>query len=104
MMIGWYIDSPDWIKKKATINLINKKVNKCFQYAITVALNHEERKNPERKTKIKSFIDNCKCEGINFPSEKGGWNKFVKNNVAIALSALYAKKKIYILIMFQNIT
>ena len=28
---GWYIDSPDWIKnKKATINLINKKDNKCF--------------------------------------------------------------------------
>ena len=37
-----YIDSPDWIKnKKSTINLINKK-NKCFQYAVTVVLNHEE--------------------------------------------------------------
>ena len=35
-----YIDSPDWIKnKKATINTINKKDNKCFQYAVTVALN-----------------------------------------------------------------
>ena len=29
---GSYTDSPDWIKnKKATINLINKKDNKCFQ-------------------------------------------------------------------------
>ena len=38
-----YIDSSDWIKsKKATINLINKKDNKCFQYAVTIALNHEE--------------------------------------------------------------
>ena len=28
---GSYIDSPDWIKsKKATINPINKKDNKCF--------------------------------------------------------------------------
>ena len=28
---GSYIDSPDWIKqKKATINLINKKDNKCY--------------------------------------------------------------------------
>ena len=26
----------------ATINLINKKDNKCLEYAITVALNHEE--------------------------------------------------------------
>ena len=31
---GSYIDSPDWIKnKKAAINLINKKDNKCIQYA-----------------------------------------------------------------------
>ena len=29
---GSYIDSPDWIKiKKATINSINEKDNKCFQ-------------------------------------------------------------------------
>ena len=47
---GSYIDSPDWIKnKKATINPINKKDNKCFQYAITGALNHEEiRKHYEK--------------------------------------------------------
>ena len=57
---GSYIDSPDWIKnKKATINPINKKDNKCFQYAVTVALNHEEiKKNPQRVTKIKPFIKN----------------------------------------------
>ena len=40
-----YKDSPDWIKnKKATINPINKKDNKCFQYAVTVALNQKEIK------------------------------------------------------------
>ena len=39
------VDSPDWIKnKKATINPINNKDSKCFQHAITVALNYEERK------------------------------------------------------------
>ena len=39
-----YIDSYDWIKsKKATINPINKK-DKCFQYAVTAALSHEETK------------------------------------------------------------
>ena len=26
---GSYIDSPDWIKEKATINPINKKDNTC---------------------------------------------------------------------------
>ena len=40
---GSYIDSSGWIKnKKATINPINKKDNKCFQYAVTVASNHKE--------------------------------------------------------------
>ena len=45
---GSYIDSRDWIKnKKTTINPINKKDNKCFQYAVTVALNYEEiKKDP----------------------------------------------------------
>ena len=37
------IDSPDWIKhKKATINSINEKYNKCFKYAVTVTLNSEQ--------------------------------------------------------------
>ena len=40
---GSYINSPDWIKnKKATINPIKGTDNECFQYAVTVALNHEE--------------------------------------------------------------
>ena len=42
---GSYIDSPDWIQnKEATINPINKKDNKCFQYAVIVALNYVETK------------------------------------------------------------
>ena len=42
--------------QKVTINLISKKYDKCFQYAVTVVLNHEEiGKNPERITKIKHF-------------------------------------------------
>ena len=39
---GSYIDSPDWIKKKkATTNLKNTD-DKCFQHAVTIALNYEE--------------------------------------------------------------
>ena len=75
-----YIDSPDWIEnKKATINPINKKDNKCFQYAVTVALNYEEiKKDPQRITKIKLFINKYNWEGINYPSEKNDWKKFEK--------------------------
>ena len=40
-----HIDSPGWMKiKKVTINPINKNDDKCFQYALTVALNYEEIK------------------------------------------------------------
>ena len=51
---GSYIDSPDWIKnKKASINPINKKDKKCFQYVVTVELNHEDIKKDS--SKISSF-------------------------------------------------
>ena len=38
------------------MNYINEKYNKCFQYAVTVALNHEEiKKDLQRITKSKPF-------------------------------------------------
>ena len=95
---GSYIDFPDWIKnKKATINSVNKKDNNCFQYAVTVTLNHEEiKKDPHKITKIKPFIIKYNCEGINFPSGKDDWKALEKNNVTIALNVVYVKKeKIY---------
>ena len=92
---GSYIDSPDWIKsKKATINLINKKHNECFQYNVAVALNYQKiKKDPQRITKIKLFVNKYNWEGINFLSEKDDWKQFEKNNVAIDLNVLYVKKE-----------
>ena len=54
---GSYIDSQKWLKnKKATINPQNKKDDRCFQYAITVALNYEQiGDHSERISKIKPF-------------------------------------------------
>ena len=44
--------------KKATLNPINKKNNKCLQYAVTDVSNHKEiNKYPSRIKKIKLFID-----------------------------------------------
>ena len=41
---GSYIDSPKWLKNKnATKN--QKNNDKCFQYAIAVALNHGQIKS-----------------------------------------------------------
>ena len=85
--------------KKATINSINKKENKCFQYTIKIALNHEEIKgHPERITKIKNllwqkpFMDKYYWEEINYQSEKNDWKKIEKNYLTICLNVLYAKK------------
>ena len=90
--------------QKATINSINKKDNKCFQYTVTVALNHKEiRKYPQRKTKIKPFLNKYNWERIKFPSEKDDWKIFEKNNVTIALNVLCVKKEKYILLMFPEI-
>ena len=69
---GLYIDCHDWIKnKKAAINPINKKDNKCFQYAVIITFYYEEtKKDLQRITKIKPFINKYYWERINFPLEK----------------------------------
>ena len=103
---GSYIYFPDWIKnKKGTIYPINRKDTKCFQDAVTVALNHGEiKKDTQRITQIKPFINEYFWEGINFPSEEDDWKKLKKNNLTIALKVLMLQKEKYILLMFENVT
>ena len=71
---GSYIDSPKWIKnKKPTINPKNNDY-KCFQYAVTLALNLDKINNhPERISKIKPFIDQYNWSDIDFPSTNKDW-------------------------------
>ena len=85
-----YIDSPKWLKnKKATINPKNND-DKCFQYALTVALNYEQiNKNPQRTSNIKPFIDQYNWKEIDFPSHSKDWKKFESNIKSIALNILY---------------
>ena len=86
---GLYIDSPKWLKnKKSTINPNNNDY-KCFQYAVTLALNLGEINNhPERISKIKPFIEQYNWKGIDFPSTSKDWKKFELNN-ELALNILY---------------
>ena len=55
--------------------------------------NGKVKKDLQRLTKIKSFVNTYNWEGINFTSEKNDWKKIEKNNRAIALNVLYAKKE-----------
>ena len=51
-----YIKSHEWIKNKGvTINPKNK--DKCFQYATTAAMNHQNiNHNPERISNLKNHL------------------------------------------------
>ena len=70
---GSYIDSPKWLK--------NKKTNdNCFQYALTVALNHQNiGKNPQRISKIKPICQ-YNWSKIDFPSYSKDWKKLEQSN------------------------
>ena len=86
---GSYIDSPKWLKNKKSI--INPKNNdyKCFQYAVTLALNLDKiNKNSQRISKIKPFIEEYNWKDIDFPSTSKDWKKFELNN-EVALNILY---------------
>ena len=86
---GSYTDSPKLLKdKKSTRNPKNND-DKCFQYAITLALNLDKiKKDPQRVSKIKPFIEKYNWEDIDFPSTSKDWKKFEFNN-EVALNILY---------------
>ena len=85
-----YMKSPEWIvNKRATINPKNKD-NKCFQYSITVALNHQKIEgHPEKMSNIRPHIDQFNQEGIEFPAGIKDWKKFKQNNKTITLNILF---------------
>ena len=50
-----------------------------FFNTLLVALSHEEiKKDPQRITRTKPFMNKYNWEGINFSSEKDGWKKLRK--------------------------
>ena len=87
---GSCIEPAKWTKDKKSI--INAKNNdhKCFQYAVTLALNHDKiNRNPQRISKIRPFIDQCNWQDIDFPATSKDWKRFEQNNESIALNILY---------------
>ena len=81
---GSYIDSPKSLKnEKSTINPKNND-DKCFQYVLTVALNYEKiKKDLQRISKIKHFIDQYNWKDTEFPSHSKDWKKFELNNKSV---------------------
>ena len=90
-----YIPSPDWLShKKTTINPYNYADNRCFLYAIIIALNSQNiDHHPERISKLKPFIDNYNWDNICFPAGHKDYSVFEKNNSDIAINILYILDK-----------
>ena len=87
---GPHIKSPERLSAKKAINLQNKKDDKCFQYALTVALNYEKiNNNHQRISTIEPFIDQYNWNEIDFPSTGKDWKKVESNNTSAALNLLY---------------
>ena len=80
------LNSLAWLrgKKEAIINSDN-----FFQNSLDDALNYQTIKtNPERICKLKTYINKCNWEGIDFPKGQKEWQKFERNNKTIALNVI----------------
>ena len=59
-----------------------------------MALNHEEiKRDPQRISKIKPFINKYNWKGTNYSSKIDDWKTFEKNNPTTALNILHIKEK-----------
>ena len=92
-----YTKSPEWIRNKgATINLKNKEDRNCFQYAITIALDHQDIGNdPQIISKIKHFMPLTGKVYISHRAQKTGksLNKIIKQLLLIYYMYHTIKKK-----------
>ena len=87
---GTYIAFPGWIKNKGETINPKSKYNKCFRDSAITALNHEKiKKDPQRISNLKSFVDQYNWEGIEFSSHTKDWKKFEQNSKTIALNIFY---------------
>ena len=64
--------------------------NNCFQHALTIALNFQNiKKDPQRISKMKPFIDQFNWKEIDFPARSKDWKNFELNNEKIDLNILF---------------
>ena len=79
---GLYIKSSEWlITKRATINPKNEKDDKCFQYALTLALSYSEIK----KRELENIFKKMKHEDTDFLSHQIDWETFEQNNELLCI-------------------
>ena len=81
------IYSPEWLtsKKESITNEDN-----CFQNALNDSLDYQRiKKDLQKISKLKPYINQYNWKGIKFLSDKEDWKKFEQNNKEIALIILF---------------
>ena len=85
-----YIKSLKWLENKRETTNPKDDDDNYFQYAITVALSHQNiGRDHQRISNIKHFINQYNWHDIDFPSHQKDWKKFEQNNKTIALDILF---------------
>ena len=64
----------------------------------------KNQRDPQRKSKIKTFMNKYNWNGIKYPSKIDDWKAFEKNIQQLLLIFYIINKKKYTLLIFQNIT
>ena len=77
------LNSSGWLRAKKEViinnNNNNNNNNNDFQNALDDALNYQIiEKDPQRISKLKSYINKYNWKGINFPAGPKEWIKFEK--------------------------
>ena len=90
-----YIPLPKVLRSKgAIINVLNKKDNECFKWAVTSAL-YPAEKHPERQTKYVENSEKFNWDGINFPASFKDIDKFEKQNPSISINVFSYEEEVY---------
>ena len=85
---GRYIDLPPALKNKCAIYNMKNKDNECFKWCVLRALNLKDKNNERIDKDLKSKQDILNMNGINYPVDFRGIDRFEKQNPEISISLL----------------
>ena len=79
--------SSEWLRTKKE-SITNE--DNCFQTVLNDSLDYQRiKKDPQKISKLRPYINQYNWKGIKFPSDKEDQKKFEQNNKEIALNILF---------------
>ena len=79
--------SSEWLRSKKE-SITNE--DNCFQNALNDSLDYQKiKKDPQKISKLKPYINQYNWKAIKFLSDKENWKKFEENNKEVALNVLF---------------